>query len=85
MAKENKAIDLTATLFPYYKLPCKPSEAFSEEKNVWRPFAEVRINYKTAYIDCLALLDSEIDNCLFPAEIGEYLGIDVRNIRITIS
>jgi len=68
-----------ATLtIPYYKLPYKPSEAFPEEENVWRPFVEVRINNKTAHIDCLALLDSGADNCLFPAKIGEYLGVDIR-------
>ena len=74
-----------ATLtIPYYKLPFKPNEAFPEETSVWKPFVEVRINYKTAHIDCLALLDSGADNCLFPAEVGEYLGINVRNGKTKI-
>jgi len=60
-----------ATLtIPYHKLPFKPNEAFPEETSVWKPFVEVRINYKTAHIDCLALLDSGADNCLFPTEKG---------------
>ena len=70
---------MVTLIIPYYKLPSKPSEVFPEEEGVWRPLIELRINYKTAHFDCLALLDSGADNCLFPAEVGEYLGI--RNIR----
>ncbi len=42
-----------------------------------RPIIPVTIKTKSNEVDFFALVDSGSDTCLFPGELGEFLGIDV--------
>lgn len=44
-----------------------------------RPIIYVDIHYKTKSRSTFALIDSGADNCIFHAELGELLGIDVKS------
>lgn len=64
--------------FPYRKFPSSPNEAFPDHKKAQRPVVPITVKYQDQQIDYLALIDSGADFCIFHAEIGEYLGIDIR-------
>lgn len=53
------------------------------EEFVYRPYAEIRINFKNGWISkpFLVLLDTGADRNLFPAVIGEKLGIEIKKGR----
>lgn len=46
-----------------------------------RPYIQVRILHGNKFQDLICLVDSGADLCLFPAKIGEILGIDVQSGR----
>lgn len=64
--------------FKYSKfiLP-KKSEFFGS--SILKPIISVKIGYGNKNIGYLALIDSGADFCIFDAEIGEYLGIDIKS------
>lgn len=47
-------------------------------KEIPRPVIEVFLVYDGQSVPCDAVIDSGADVCIFPADIGEQLGIDVR-------
>lgn len=65
--------------FPYKKYPSvKITKAFPE-KSLLLPIIPIRILNEDKYIDCNALIDSGAGACLFPAELGEYIGIQIKD------
>jgi hypothetical protein len=44
-----------------------------------RPVIKTHLVYEGQSIPCFAVIDSGADVCIFPADIGEQLGIDVRS------
>lgn len=64
--------------FPYLKLPLKKHSDFFG-KSLLKPIIPIKIGFKDKTIGYAALIDSGADFCIFNAEIGEYLGIDVRS------
>jgi hypothetical protein len=46
--------------------------------NIYRPVIEIRLNNNNHSIRYEVLIDSGADMCLFDAEIGEVLGIDIK-------
>ena len=62
--------------FPYLKTP-----KFKGVGGDWRkrPLIPVTIRHKGITVSYLALVDSGADLCVFPAQIGELLGIDIKS------
>ncbi len=65
--------------FSYSKFPSQPNPAFPERKYVKRPVIAIEVGHKDKSFKYLALIDSGADFCIFHAQIGEALGIDVKN------
>jgi len=64
--------------FEYFKFPLsKPSTLFGNA--VLKPIIPIGISFNDRSLRYVALIDSGADFCIFDAEIGEYLGIDVRS------
>lgn len=55
----------------------EPSDFFG--RHILKPVIPVRLLYNNNSIDYSALIDSGADFCIFDAEIGEYLGIEIRS------
>lgn len=64
--------------FKYKKFRILPSSAFPERKYLLRPIIPLLITCKGKSIGYEALLDSGADFCIFHAEVGEYLGLNIR-------
>lgn len=67
--------------FSYFKLPLEERSEFFGT-NVLRPIIPIEIGYEGRPIRYNALVDSGADFCIFDAEIGELLGIDVRSGKV---
>lgn len=65
--------------FSYKKFPSEANEAFPDHKLAQRPVIPITVKYKDQKIDYLALIDSGADFCIFHGEIGQLLGIDIKN------
>lgn len=65
--------------FKYKKFRISPTLAFPQRKYVFRPIIPVVLSCKDKSIGYEVLLDSGADFCIFHAEIGEYLGISIRD------
>jgi hypothetical protein len=65
--------------FRYKKFKLPSSLAFPQRKYVFRPIIPIVLSCKDKSIGYEVLLDSGADFCIFHAEIGEYLGIPIRN------
>ena len=64
--------------FPYIKFSLeKPSPIFG--KAILKPIIPIKIKFKENSIKYNALIDSGADFCIFDAEVGEYLGIDIKS------
>jgi predicted aspartyl protease len=67
--------------FDYYKFPLPgKSELFGN--SIIRPIVPITIvdpSDKNKFINYNALIDSGADFCIFDAEIGEYLGLDIKS------
>jgi Aspartyl protease len=61
--------------FPYRKEPASPNPAHPERYFVLRPRIRIRITHQGRAVDLLALVDSGADDCLFPLEVAQRLGI----------
>ena len=64
--------------FPYLKLPLKKQSDFFG-KSLLKPIIPVRVIYRDKSLRYAALIDSGADFCIFDAEIGENLGLNVRS------
>ncbi|MFH0803521.1 MAG: hypothetical protein V1877_00145 [Candidatus Tagabacteria bacterium] len=66
--------------FRYHKLLLpQRSEYFGS--SILKPIIPVKITIGKKELNYTALIDSGADFCIFDAEIGEYLGIDIRSGR----
>src|SRR3989338_2998419 len=63
--------------FPYKKLPLSSRSVYFGS-SVLKPIIPVKITYHDHSIKYHALIDSGADFCIFDAEIGIYLGINVK-------
>lgn len=63
--------------FNYKKFPIFPPSSFLG-KFALRPIIPLVITYQHKALKYDALIDSGADFCILPAEIGDYLGIDVK-------
>lgn len=64
--------------FGYFKFPLeKPDQFFG--KTLLKPIIPVKIINNDRAINYAALIDSGADFCIFDAEIGEAIGIDIKN------
>lgn len=62
--------------FRYLKFNLKrPSSVLG--RSILKPIIPVRIRFRENSLKYAALIDSGADFCIFDAEIGEYLGIDI--------
>ena len=69
--------------FDYFKFPLsKKSEFFGH--SVLKPIISVKLGYGKQTINYAALIDSGADFCIFDAEIGEAIGIDIKSGAIEI-
>ena len=66
--------------FPYQKYPADPNPAFPNRKRALRPVIPIGIvgRNNTIY-NYVSLIDSGADHNMFHAEIGEFIGLNVRN------
>jgi len=64
--------------FSYSKFSL-PSRLTSFGNYLLKPIIPIGIFYKDKRIKYLALIDSGADFCIFDAEVGEYLGIDIKS------
>lgn len=63
--------------FDYFKFPLpEKSEIFGH--SILKPIIPVKIIYNDRSINYAALIDSGADFCIFDAEIGESLGVDIK-------
>ena len=62
--------------FDYFKLSLKERSEFFGNF-ILKPIIPVDISYKGKILRYAALIDSGADFCIFDAQIGEYLGIDI--------
>lgn len=65
--------------FKYQKRPTNKSNAHPERYSVLRPIIPIRLWNGDNFIDTDALIDSGADDCVFSAEIGEVIGLNIRN------
>jgi len=71
---------LTSCLkFDYQAFPSVPNEAFPQKRIVVRPVITMRLFFNEKSVRSPALIDSGSDFCMFHAEIGELLGINIRS------
>lgn len=64
--------------FNYYKFPLsQPSSLFGNA--LLKPIIPIKISFNNRSLRYVTLIDSGADFCIFDAEIGEYLGIDIRS------
>ncbi len=61
--------------FPYRREPSSPSAAHPDRSSVLRPRIRARLKHHERSVDLLALVDSGADDCLFPFEVAEMLGV----------
>jgi len=61
----------------YRKFPAQPTEPFPRRISVSRPVVPIALINGSQRVRNLALIDSGADYCIFHAEIGEQIGIDI--------
>ena len=64
--------------FNYFKFPLPESSEFFG-RSILKPVIPVKISFRGREIKYAALIDSGADFCIFDAEVGEFLGIDIRS------
>jgi len=65
--------------FPYIKFQCESVPAFPTRKNIVRPVINIKLKFNGNEINHYALIDSGSDYCFFDAELGETMGIEIKN------
>ncbi len=63
--------------FKYSRWLCLPTEVFPTRHSILSPVIRIAIKYQGKKFDTVALLDSGANWCIFPASVGEYLGIQI--------
>ena len=74
---------MSATKFvalPYVSAACPANPIFPTVENLYRPIIDVRLQYKGQEADFVfpCLVDSGADFCVFPAQFGEQMGINIK-------
>lgn len=64
--------------FRYHKLAL-PQRSDYFGWSILKPIIPVKIIIGNELLDYAALIDSGADFCIFPADLGEYLGLDIRS------
>ena len=64
--------------FPYLSFPRKSTDAFPDKKYVLRPVIPIKVKCQEKEITYHALIDSGADFCIFHAQIGESIGINIK-------
>jgi len=64
--------------FPYLKLSLPQRSEFFES-TILKPIIPLKISVEGEELRYAALIDSGADFCIFDAEIGEYLGLDIKS------
>jgi len=68
--------------FKFTRVPTKPTPAFPNQRSCLMPLIPLRLCTKGnagRYIDLKTLLDSGAHVSIFPAEIGEVIGLKIKN------
>lgn len=68
--------------FKFTRLPTNPTPAFPNKKSCLMPLIPVRLRSKGnagQYFDLKAILDSGAHVSIFPAQIGEIIGLKIKN------
>jgi len=69
--------------FRYTKYPSKPSPSHPTRKSVLRPVIPIRLIYQDNHSPWYdSLIDSGADYCIFHAEMGELIGMDVKKGKL---
>ena len=70
--------------FDYRKFPADPSKAFPRRRSATRPVIPVTLINGDKKVANLAIIDSGADLCIFHAEIGEQIEIDIESGKLQI-
>lgn len=65
--------------FDYRKFPSDPSKAFPRRRSATRPVIPITLINGDKKVTNFAIADSGADFCIFHAEIGEEIGIDIES------
>ena len=63
----------------YRKFPANPVDPFPRRATISRPVIPIAIKYGSQHVRNLALIDSGADYCIFHADLGEQIGIQVES------
>ena len=55
---------------------------YTDKKNIKRPVIPIEVKYDKNVVKYLALINSGADFCIFHAEIGEAIGIDIKKGKL---
>jgi len=69
--------------FPYSKFSL-PNKLSFFGNHLLKPIIPIGISHKDKKIKYLALIDSGADFCIFDAEVGKYLGIDIKSAELAL-
>jgi len=61
---------------PYQQIQAPPSPAFPTGRLAKRPFLIVKLRNRQNELNCLAIVDSGADHCVFPRSFMQPLGLD---------
>jgi len=67
--------------YPYIKYPADPIETHPDRKNILRPVIPIGVIYRGNKVRYSVLIDSGADYCIFHADIGELIEIDIKNAK----
>lgn len=65
--------------FPYCTVPVESNEAFPARHTVKKPLIPICLIHHGNMIKLMALIDSGADDCIFRAELGEQVGLDIKS------
>lgn len=68
--------------FFYLNLPAKPTPAYPDKKSELYPIIPIRFKNNSHFCDCYALIDSGATDCLFPAFVGEKIGLEIKDGKL---
>ena len=69
---------MSSIRFSYQSSPTQPLEAFPNRQMVFRPVIDARVLWHGFSARYKVLIDSGADFCIFHAEIGELLGVPIK-------
>jgi hypothetical protein len=70
--------------FDYRKFPADPSKAFPLRQSAARPVIPVTLINADKRVTYYAIIDSGADLCIFHAEIGEQIGLDIESGKVLV-